>query len=116
MKRYFDMEDMENLFRQEGLSYTYLTSIKSVSDEEIASTLPGSRLRELYEKKENVFASQNWTKEDIISRFEGNGCENPSEEKIDKVVQEVKGALENCEYGWCMIQAAVEKIMKEDRQ
>lgn len=98
--RYVDMEELEERFREYGIPYTNIfDELRTLSARDVADRLPVSELREALENKEDVFAMQLWTKEDIKSAIRAAGIFY-SEELAGKVADSARRVLEDCSDGW----------------
>lgn len=109
-KTYVDMEKLEELFRQYNIPYTNIfDEIKTMSAEEIAGNMSVHELRDVLEKKEEVFATQIWQKADIYAAMNVLNItpELLDNETVARIMSHAKAPLEDCSDNWDRLHVAI---------
>jgi len=109
---YVKLEDLEDACRICGVSYDSIQGMmKRVSAEDIVKNMPVSDIRILLEEKEQVFATQVWTKNDIIAALRSKNINNPDDDLVNKIEVAAKAYLEDCSDNWERLYAVISGIL-----
>ena len=109
-KRYVDIEELENLFKEYSIPYTNIfDELREVSAEKIASSLSVSQMKDSLESKEEVFAVQVWQKEDIKAALAALEVK-PDDNLITDIMIEAKGQLEDCSDNWERLHNVINQV------
>lgn len=111
---YVKLEDLEDACRICGFSYDFLTeSLKPVSREDVAKDIPARDMRALWEEKEQVFASQVWTRQDIEAVLAQRHVKDPDDGLVAEIAAQAKGVLEDCSDNWDRLDNVIFNVLKE---
>lgn len=112
MAEYIKLEDLEDACRINGIPISHvLDGILRMTEEDITNDMSLSERIALLEKHEQVFATQIWTKDDIIATLKSNGVENPDDSLVEKIAEDVTHSLTNCSYGWSSLDHKTKQIL-----
>lgn len=100
-KLYVDVNELENLFAKYSVPYTNIyDELCRYNAEEVADTLPVSELREVLDRKDDVFATQIWQRSDVHTALRSLGYYNADSELVDAVMADAGSPLEDCSDNW----------------
>lgn len=112
MPEYVALEELENACRQYGISYgCILDAVKPISAEDVVSNMPISKIQDALAKQGQIFATQIWTKNDIVTCIKDEGVAEPDEELVMAIAAETVQSLEDCSDNWNPLQAATKRVL-----
>lgn len=115
MSEWVKAEDLEDVCRIYGISYgCIMDNLRPVSKEDITNSMPISELRELLEKRDRVFATQIWTKDDIVAGLKAEGITDIEDILVAKIIKDVKSKLEDYSDGWDILMDSIKKILEQE--
>lgn len=112
MSEYIKTEVLEDICRLYGISYDcIIDEVNIISAKDIVSNMSVSDIRSVLDKKESVFATQVWTKDDIIAGLKAMNVERPDETLILEIADEAKQPLEDCSENWECLHNVIKRVL-----
>lgn len=109
---YVKLSDLNDICRIHGISYhNALDGIKPVTSEDIVEEMPISDVRSILEKRQQVFATQTWTKADAIAALRSAGIHNPDDRLVMEVMDEARNLIEDCSDNWEHLHSAARSVL-----